>query len=145
MVNIDGRPERRAPHLSRLNGYLVVIRPVRFEIVPSPFADRGGPERVERLTCDLVVIDAPEFGPRIMAVGIGRRGDDSPANMVVIPHTFPGMFIAAAGIVAHVKALDPAPSWGRLYRYERLDNPGRKMWALRQSERDWPWVQQHLG
>lgn len=128
------------PRLSEMDGYLVVLRPVRFETVPGFYP----PALRVLMCCDIVAVAAPRGAPEV----ISANGADYP-----LPHVFRGAYVGAQGLVDGCESMnrdlfpprsgaeevrhptgEPRPAFGRVYRYElREPRPGQRRsrgWSL---------------
>jgi hypothetical protein len=123
------------PRLSDIEGYLVLITPLSYDMVPSAATARLGgfpaPAR-ELMRCHLVVLDPPIYGPRHMAVHVVERvvgADPNHRADHVLPAEFDEVLIGSVGIVAYCRQLDGTTA-GRPYRYQRMGDD-RKGWSVR--------------
>jgi hypothetical protein len=111
------------PRLSDIEGYLVLITPLAYELQA---ACKHMPEPREAMRCDLVVLDPPIYGPRHMAVSVGSLPTER--TEVVLPARFLDMWIAAVGVVTYCRQRGGETA-GRLNRYQRMGGP--KAWGVR--------------
>lgn len=123
------------PRLSDIEGFLVLITPIAFEVrqVPWNVGGKRSYEWHEVMRCDLVVLDPPTHGARHMAVSAVTVDPANPfvseRSDVVLPARFNDWWVASVGIVTHCRQATTPTTAGRPYRYQRMG--GRKAWSIR--------------